>query len=376
MSTSSKSRDTFANHELNPKVEFTQIQYERKPLLLSNGAPVEDLFNTWIWLNNPDQYNSYTTRALAELILALRRASHDPQVQNVVLTAVGNKAFCTGGDIAEYSEHYSGRPDEFRRHMRLFNDGISAILACDKPVINRVNGMRIGGGQELGMACDFTVAADTARFGQAGPKHGSSPVGGSTDFLPGYVGFARAMESCTLCEQWSAHYALHVGLVNTIAPVLKQNGEFIVNPMVHTQFTTDAFGRPLYGQEKTGKALTTAKTLLRSSEIDFTLLDTEVEQLCTKLAQTMPDCMTYTLEQLRKHKLQHWDANKESSRAWLALNMMTEAKIGFRTFHRAPREDREVDFIEMRRALSEGVGYGDSLNKRSAPHAVDRENEK
>ena len=68
--------------------------------------------------------------------------------------------------------------------MRLFNDMVSAILVCDKPVICRVNGMRIGGGQEIGMACDFSVAQDLARFGQAGPKHGSAPDGGATDFLP------------------------------------------------------------------------------------------------------------------------------------------------------------------------------------------------
>ena len=68
--------------------------------------------------------------------------------------------------------------------MRVFNDMVSSILGCDKPVICRVNGMRIGGGQEIGMACDFSVAQDLARFGQAGPKHGSAPIGGATDFLP------------------------------------------------------------------------------------------------------------------------------------------------------------------------------------------------
>ena len=81
----------------------------------------------------------------------------------------GDKAFCTGGNTKEYAEYYAGRPQEYRQYMRLFNDMVSAILACDKPVICRVNGMRIGGGQEIGMACDFSVAQDLARFGQAGP---------------------------------------------------------------------------------------------------------------------------------------------------------------------------------------------------------------
>ncbi len=365
----------FANHELAPGYEFTEIRYEKRPLILPNGEVVEDLFNAWIWLNNPKQYNSYTTRAMAELILALRKASNEADVVNVVFTAVGDKAFCTGGNTAEYSEHYSGRPDEYRRYMRLFNDGVSALMECDKPVINRVNGMRIGGGQEIGMACDFTVAADTARFGQAGPKHGSAPVGGSTDFLPLFVGMAKAVESCTLCETWSAHYALHLGLINGLAPVLKIDGEFVPNPMVHTEFITDSYGRSLYGMPLQDEALAAGKAKMKSATVDFALLDQEVELLCGKLAQTMPDCTTYTLEQLRKHKLQHWDKNRESNRAWLGLNMMTEGRMGFRTFHRAPREERETNFIEMRRALAQGVRYGDKLSERAAPHAVNREHE-
>ena len=102
----------------------------------------------------------------------------------MVFTGAGDKAFCTGGNTKEYAEYYAGNPQEYRQYMRLFNDMVSAILGCDKPVVCRVNGMRIGGGQEIGMACDFSIAQDLARFGQAGPKHGSAPIGGATDFLP------------------------------------------------------------------------------------------------------------------------------------------------------------------------------------------------
>lgn len=365
----------FADHELAPGYEFTEIRYEKRPLITPDGKTVEGLYNVWIWLDNPKQYNSYTTRAMAELILALRKASNERDVVCVVFTAVGDKAFCTGGNTAEYSEHYSGRPDEYRRYMRIFNDGVSALMTCDKPVINRVNGMRIAGGQEIGMACDFTVSADTARFGQAGPKHGSAPVGGSTDFLPLFVGMARAMESGTLCETWSAHHALQIGLINDLAPVLKVDGAFITNPMVHTEYITDAYGRSLYGQLVEGEAFAEAKAKMKSAEVDFELLDAAVEALCGKLALTMPECTTVTIEQLRKHKLEYWNRNKESNRAWLALNMMTEGRMGFRTFNRAPREEREADFLEMRRALAEGVRYGDKLSERAAPHAVNREDE-
>ena len=180
------------SHDILPGYEFRHIKYENRPVLDDKGKPVEGLHQTWISLNNEKQLNSYTTEAVKEVILAFRRASCDRKSSNVVFTAVGDRAFCTGGNTEEYATYYSNRPLEYLQYMRLFNDMVTNILLCDKPVICRVNGMRIGGGQEIGMACDFTVAGDHARFGQAGPKHGSAPDGGSTDFLDIYVGFSRA----------------------------------------------------------------------------------------------------------------------------------------------------------------------------------------
>jgi 6-oxo-cyclohex-1-ene-carbonyl-CoA hydrolase len=155
--------------------EYKEILFEKRPVLDKSNQPVKGLFNAWIILNNPKQYNSYTTDAVKEVILAMREASNDRSVVAVVFTAVGNQAFCTGGNTKEYAEYYAGNPQEYKQYMRLFNDMVSSILMNDKPVINRVNGMRIGGGQEIGMACDYSVAQDLARFGQAGPKHGSAP---------------------------------------------------------------------------------------------------------------------------------------------------------------------------------------------------------
>lgn len=364
--------EAFKDHELAP-VEFSDILYELKPATKPDGTAAEGLFNAWISLNNPKQYNSYTTQAVKEVILALRMASNDPSVQVVVFTAVGDRAFCTGGNTEEYSEHYSGRPDEYRRYMRLFNDMVTGLLHCDKPVINRVNGMRIAGGQEIGMACDFTVATDLAVFGQAGPKHGSAPVGGSTDFLPLFVGMARAMDSCTLCEMWTAHQALEYGLINEIVPALKVSGEFVPNPLVETDCITDSMGNKVFGRMKSGEELAEGKAVLKSGEVDLSLLDAATDRLASKLLMTMPECMTFTVESLRKHKLAHWDKNRESSRAWLGLNMMNEARAGFRTFNRAPRAEREADFVEMRRALAEGVPWGDEILRRSAPYALDGE---
>jgi 6-oxo-cyclohex-1-ene-carbonyl-CoA hydrolase len=335
-----------------------KIIYELRPAKNFDGSEVEGIHNAWITLNNPTQYNSYTSDMVKSVILAFRAASNSRDVNAVVFTAVGDKAFCTGGNTKEYAEYYAGRPHEYRQYMRLFNDMVSAILGCDKPVICRVNGMRIGGGQEIGMACDFSVAQDMARFGQAGPKHGSAAIGGSTDFLPVMIGCEQAMNSGVLCESFSAQKALRLGILTDIVPGLKVDGEYVANPMVETQMITDQWGRILHGEPKTGEALAEGKALMKRGEIDLSALDAKVDELCTKLMLTFPDCTTKSVEELRKPKLNAWNANKENARAWLAGNMMTEANAGFRAFNEGNREDgREVDFVSLRRELAEGAKW-------------------
>ncbi len=355
------------NHELISDVSYKDILVEKKPLRDNDGKEVEGLLNYWIFLNNPGQYNSYTTNALKELILAFRQASCDRSAVAAILTGVGDKAFCTGGNTKEYAEYYAGNPQEYKQYMRLFNDMVTTILTCDKPVINRVNGMRIAGGQEAGMACDFSIAADTAVFGQAGPKHGSAPDGGSTDFLHLYVGLGRAIESCTLCGWWSAQEAVRMGLINKITPVLKNaDGVFVSSPFASME-ESDEWGNPALGRLKTGKAREEAKRVAEGCTIDLSLLDGETEKLAYALALTMPDCMSKTLESLRKKKLEHWQKNCETNRSWLALNMMTEAKAGFRAFNEGPKHNREVDFIALRRALAEATPWSDDLVERIMP---------
>ncbi len=335
-----------------------KVLYEKRPARDADGREVEGLYNIWITLNNPKQYNSYTTDMVKAVILAFRAASNARDVNAVVFTGAGDKAFCTGGNTKEYAEYYAGRPQEYRQYMRLFNDMVSAILGCDKPVVCRVNGMRIGGGQEIGMACDFSVAQDLARFGQAGPKHGSAPIGGSTDFLPVMIGCEQAMVSGVLCEPFSAHKAMRLGILTDIVPALKVDGRFIANPTVETERMTDEWGRLIHGEFKTGEELAEARKILAAGETDLSLLDQKVEELCTKLLLTFPDCTTKTIEELRKPKLNAWNMNKENSRAWLSLNMMTEARAGFRAFNEGSREHgREVDFIALRQALANGAQW-------------------
>ncbi len=346
----------FKNHDLVEPFDVPGIRYAEKPLEL---AP--ELHSVWITLDNPKQLNSYTTQMVKGVILGMRRASNDRACVAVVFTGAGERAFCTGGNTAEYAEYYAGRPEEYAQYMRLFNDMVSAILMCDKPVICRVNGMRIAGGQEIGMACDFSVAQDLAAFGQAGPRHGSAPDGGSTDFLPLFVGIEAGMESCTLCEHWSAHKARRLGLITKVVPGLKLNGEYVPNPLVETSRWTDEFGDVVHGEFLTGEARAAGKALLKQGVVDLTRLDEAVDELIGKLAVTFPGCLSKTIASVRKHKLAHWDANKESNRAWLALNMMTEARTGFRAFNEGGRACRDADLLLLRRRLAQGAVWSPEL---------------
>ncbi len=350
------------DHNLVPHDLVPGVLFEKRPATTLEGNRAEGLYNAWITLDNPKQYNSYTTEMVKGVILAFRAASNSRDVNAVVFTGSGDKAFCTGGNTKEYAEYYAGNPQEYRQYMRLFNDMVSAILGCDKPVVCRVNGMRVGGGQEIGMACDFSVAHDLANFGQAGPKHGSAAIGGSTDFLPLMIGCERAMVSGTLCEPFSAHKAYRLGICHEIVPGLRVDGEYAANPLVITDRMLDEYGRIVHGEFKTGDDRAAGKETLLRGTVDLTLLDQRVEALCAKLLATFPECMTKSLEELRKPKLDAWNRNKENSRAWLALNMMNEARTGFRAFNEGDREiGREIDFVALRQALAQGTPWSPEL---------------
>jgi 6-oxo-cyclohex-1-ene-carbonyl-CoA hydrolase len=97
--------------------------------------------------------------------------------------------------------------------------------------------------------------------------------------------------------------------------------------------------------------------------MDLSLLDKVVDEYIYMMAMTMPGCLTKTVESVRKHKLEHWDRNRESNRAWLGLNMMTEGRAGFRAFNEGSRACREPDFLLLRRRLAEGAAWGDELTE-------------
>jgi 6-oxocyclohex-1-ene-carbonyl-CoA hydrolase len=140
--------------------------YEKKPLVNpQTGETVDGLYTAWITLNNPNQFNSYTTQMVKGVIAGMKKAGADRSVVAIVFTGAGDQAFCTGGNTKEYAEYYTKRPREYRDYINLFSGMVDAILDAGAPVICRVNGMRVAGGQEIGMACDIAIAADTASFG-------------------------------------------------------------------------------------------------------------------------------------------------------------------------------------------------------------------
>jgi len=330
------------------------VVYEKRPLTDPNGKIVEHLFVSWIRLNNPKQYNSYTSEMVKGVIAGFENASLDRSVVAVIFTGTGPYSFCTGGNTKEYSEFYSQRPEEYGQYMDLFNHMVDAILMCKKPVICRVNGMRVAGGQEIGMACDITISSDLAVFGQAGPKHGSAPVGGSSDFLPWFLSMEDAMWNCVSCEMWSSYKMKMKTLISKVVSVLKVDGEWVINPMIITDKYVEA-GQIVYGEFKTGEEGEKAKAFVRKHQpdADFELLDKEVDKIVWTFANLFPGCLAQSIDSIRQKKKVFWDATKNSHRHWLAANMSGEAFLGFGAFNTKKITGRDTaDFIKFRQNIA------------------------
>lgn len=168
----------------------------------------------WITINRPDKYNAFRGQTVDELIHAFQTAGWDRKVGVIVLTGAGDKAFCTGGDQSAHDGHYDGRGviglpiDELQ----------SLIRDVPKPVIARVNGFAIGGGNVLATICDLTIASEKAQFGQVGPRVGSVDPGFGTAYLARVVGEKRAREIWYLNKRYTAAEALSWGLANAVVP--------------------------------------------------------------------------------------------------------------------------------------------------------------
>jgi 2-ketocyclohexanecarboxyl-CoA hydrolase len=165
-----------------------------------------------ITINRPEKYNAFSGKTCDELIDALHKAAWDRSIGVVVLTGTGDKAFCTGGDQSAHDGGYDGRgliglPVEELQGL---------IRDVPKPVIARVNGYAIGGGNVLVTCCDLAIASETAQFGQVGPKVGSVDPGFGTALLSRVVGEKKAREIWFLCRRYTAQQALEMGLVNAV----------------------------------------------------------------------------------------------------------------------------------------------------------------
>jgi enoyl-CoA hydratase/carnithine racemase len=268
---------------------FVDILYEKKD------------FVARITLNRPEVYNSYRTETLKELITAFEDASNDDAVGVIVYTGAGDKAFCTGGDVKEYSELYTRRPRDYWKYMGLFSKYIESILHSGKVTIARINGMAVGGGNESQLACDLAVMADDTYLGQVGTSVGSVAAGGATQWLSIHVGDRRAREMLFLNPRIPAAKALEWGLVNRVVP--------------------------------------------RDT------LDAEVQTMCEGVLDKFPECTRYTKAQVNYWKEASWYATIGHGRDWLSTHFTTvEPYEGMQAFV----EKRKVDFRGLRKKAAEG----------------------
>jgi len=168
-----------------------------------------------ITINRPKVHNAFRLLTLDELIAAFKEAEVDSNVGVIVLTGAGGKAFSSGGDVKMEDESDPAGA----RHLSRRSIDLSMIMrSCGKPTIAAVRGWCIGGGNELNILCDLTIATEESRFGQVGPTMGSVPIWWGTQMLPSMVGDKRAKEIVMLCQRYSAKEAEAMGWINKVVP--------------------------------------------------------------------------------------------------------------------------------------------------------------
>jgi dihydroxynaphthoic acid synthetase len=167
-----------------------------------------------ITINRPDRLNAFRVQTIEELCVAFEAAADDEAVGVIVFTGAGERAFCVGGDVREPT-----RTIAEKRHLHHLHDRLAqAIRNNGKPILLKVRGYCIGGGNELNVLCDLTISGTSGRFGQAGPRIGSAPLWWGCQLLPQVVGEKKAREILYLTRQYTAEEALAMGLVNAVVP--------------------------------------------------------------------------------------------------------------------------------------------------------------
>ena len=253
-----------------------------------------------ITINRPHVYNAYSTTALEELANAFRDAGFDDAVGVIVFTGAGDRAFCTGGDVAEYAESYVATPRDYWKYMALFRAYIESILNTGKPVVARLNGMAVGGGNESQLACDLTVMAQHAYLKQVGTHVGSVACGGSTQWLPLVAGDKRARAILMLNEPIPARQAESWGLANWVVPSVRRGDTWLDDA------TGDEIKRAQRGED--------------GYRIDLGRLDAFVDDLAKRLLASFPECTRYTKQQANFWKDLAWHATARHAQDWLSLH--------------------------------------------------------
>jgi enoyl-CoA hydratase/carnithine racemase len=249
---------------------FERIVYEKAPPRAT------------IRLNRPDVLNAFDFRMLRELARACEDASWDDDIRVVVVTGTG-RAFCVGADLRSWGAELVGNSKEYWKWFGAFKDMHDRLREIGKPTLARVNGIAVGGGNELQMACDLAVMVDDAFIRHVGLEHGSVPAGGATQWLPVMVGDRRAREIVLMCEEIPAAKAAEWGLVNWVVP----------------------------GSE----------------------LDAKVDEVVAKLAAKLPETTRYAKQQLNWWRDLSWHETIGHARDWLALSMLNdEAKEAIERF--------------------------------------------
>ena len=230
-----------------------------------------------ITLNRPEVLNAFDFRMLRELARACEDVSWDDEIRVLVITGAG-RAFCVGADLRAWGEDLLGNSKEYWKWFGAFKRVHDALLEIGKPTIARVNGVCVGGGNELQMACDLSVIAEDTYIRHVGLEHGSVPAGGATQWLTLMVGERRAREIILLCEEVPARTAAEWGLVNKAVP---------------------------------------------AAELDD-VVDAWVQNLSTKL----PETTRYAKTQLNVWRELAWHQTVTHARDWLAMSMLGEEAQG------------------------------------------------
>ncbi len=304
---------------VSPVHEYEEILYEVRDWIAR------------ITINRPQHYNAYSTNALVELTSAFRQAAFDDRVAVIVFTGAGERAFCTGGDVKEYAAEYIQRPRDYWKYMVLFGGYIESILNTGKPVIARLNGMAVGGGNESQLACDLSVMGDHTYIKQVGTSVGSVAAGGATQWLPLLVGDRRARYILMTNKEIRPQVALEWGLVNEVVPAVTKDGAFIEGPSAE-QISAAHAGEDGYA-------------------IDLSRLDEAVDRLCQELIDKFPECLRYTKQQTNFWKDLAWHQTIGHARDWLSIHYASwEPLEGMSAFV----EKRRPEYRKLREQAAQG----------------------